>query len=217
MNLAVAISAVVVAALAAIGFGPALVRRARRRLDARRAEPPPPRYDPGRERRAERRARELMRSIVSAEEYEMYVELGFMSVGVADDRYAYLVYPHRPILAHDLETGELLSEYCVVFPDHTEHALGERLPDADDVLAKWMSLRGSERELIGVANMHVPGRQIDPAQAHRDLARLREWRRIRAHRLGGTPPPPDAGAQAESPTRRGGQRVVAGAEEAAGS
>jgi len=182
LNLAVAITTVVVVALAAIGFGPALVRRARRRLHARRAEPPPPRYDPGRERRAERGARELMRSIVSPEEYEMYVELGFMSVNVADGRYAYLVYPHRPILAYDVDTGELLSEYCVVFPDRTEPALGERLPDADDVLAKWMSLRGSERELIAVANMHMPGRQIDPAQARRDLARLREWRRVRPHR-----------------------------------
>jgi hypothetical protein len=183
LTLAVAITAVVTVLLAAIGFGPALVRRASRRLRVRRAaEPPPPRYDPGRERRAERRARELMRSIVSAEEYEMYAELGFMSVSVGDDRYAYLVYPHRPILAYDAETGELLSEYCVTFPDRAEPALGERLPDADDVLAKWMSLRGSERELIATANMHMAGRQIDRDQARRDLARLREWRRIRAQR-----------------------------------
>ncbi len=184
MTVAVTITAVVVAILAAIGFGPALVRAARRRAAARRRpEPAPPRYDPGRERRAERRARELMRSIVSAEEYEMYVELGFVSVAVDDERYAYLVYPHRPILAYDAETGELLSEYCVVFPDRTGTAVGERLPDADDVLAKWMSLRGGERELIAVANLHIPGRQIDPDQARRDLARLREWRRTRARRV----------------------------------
>jgi hypothetical protein len=174
---------VVVALLAAIGFGPALVRRAAsRRRAAKPSEPAPPRYDPGRERRAERRARELMRQVVSAEEYEMYVELGFMTVSVGDERYAYLVYPHRPILAYDAETGELLSEYCVAFPDRAEPALGERLPDADDVLAKWMSLRGGERELIEVANMHMAGRQIDPGQAKRDLARLREWRRIRRAR-----------------------------------
>jgi hypothetical protein len=184
LSLAVAITAVVVLLLAAIGFGPALARGARARLrTAGRPEPPPPRYDPGRERRAERRARELMRSIVSAEEYEMYAELGFMSVSVDDERYAYLVYPQRPILAYDAETGELLSEYCVVFPDRSEPALGERLPDADDVLAKWMSLRGGERELIAAANMHIAGRQIDPGQARRDLARLREWRRIRAQRV----------------------------------
>jgi hypothetical protein len=184
LTLAVAISAVVVLLLAAIGFGPALVRRAsERRRAARHLEPPPPRYDPGRERRAERRARELMRQVVSEEEYEMYAELGFMSVSVGDERYAYLVYPHRPILAYDAETGELLSEYCVGFPDRAEPALGERLPDGDDVLAKWMSLRGSERELIAVANMHHAGRQIDPGQARRDLARLREWRRIRAQRV----------------------------------
>jgi hypothetical protein len=184
LSLAVAITAVVVVLLAAIGFGPALVRRARSRLRTRpRAEPSPPRYDPGRERRAERRARVLLRSIVSAEEYEMYVDLGFMTVSVDDERYAYLVYPHRPILAYDAESGELLSEYCVVFPDRSEPALGERLPDADDVLAKWMSLRGSERELIATANMHMAGRQIDASQARRDLARLREWRRVRAQRV----------------------------------
>ena len=36
--------------------------------------------------------------------------------------------------------------------------------------------RAGERELISVANMHVPGRQPDPAQVRRDLARLRSWR-----------------------------------------
>jgi hypothetical protein len=182
LSLAVAIAAIVVVALAAIGFGPSLVAAVRRRRDRRAAEPPPPRYDPGRERRAERKARELLRAVVSAEEYEMYVELGFLTVAGADDRYAYLVYPHRPILAFDTASDELLSEYCVGFPDRSDPALGERLPDADDVLAKWMSLRGSERELIAEANMHAPGRQVDPGNARRDLRRLREWRRLRAAR-----------------------------------
>jgi hypothetical protein len=181
VSVAVAVSVIVVVALAVIGFGPALVARARRpRL--REAPPPAPRYDPGRERRAERKARDLMRSVVSEEEYEMYVELGFVTVAGADPGYAYLVYPHRPILAYDTAGGELLSEYCVGFPDRSEPALGERLPDADDVLAKWMSLRASERRLIAEANMHAPGRQVDPGQARRDLARLREWRRLRARR-----------------------------------
>ena len=62
------------------------------------------------------------------------------------------------------------------FPDRSEPSHGQRLPDADDVLAKWMSLRAGERELISVANMHVPGRQLDPGQVARDLIRLREWR-----------------------------------------
>jgi hypothetical protein len=39
-----------------------------------------------------------------------------------------------------------------------------------------MSLRAGERELISMANMHVPGRQVDPDQVRRDLIRLREWR-----------------------------------------
>ncbi len=97
----------------------------------------------------------------------------------ADERYAYLVYPHRPIIAYDTATGELLSEYCVGFPDRTDPGMGERLPDADDVLAKWMSLRGAERDLIAEANMHAPGRQVDPGHARRDLQRLRAWRASR--------------------------------------
>ena len=39
-----------------------------------------------------------------------------------------------------------------------------------------MTLRAGERELISVANMHVPGRQVDPGQVRRDLIRLHEWR-----------------------------------------
>ena len=38
------------------------------------------------------------------------------SRGVA---YAYLVYPHKPILAYLPQTGQLLNEYCVEFPDET--------------------------------------------------------------------------------------------------
>jgi hypothetical protein len=141
-----------------------------------------PRYDPGRERRAERRARELMRSIVSEAEYEMYEDLGFISVEgrEAGSGYAYLLYPHRPIVAYATASGELLNEYCVAFRDDTEPAAGARLPDADDVLAKWLSLRSGERNLIARANMHVPGRQLDPDQVRRDLHGLRAWRVTRA-------------------------------------
>jgi hypothetical protein len=42
-----------------------------------------------------------------------------------------------------------------------------------------MSLRGGERELIGVANMHLPGWHVDPGQVHRDLRRLAQWRHAR--------------------------------------
>ena len=85
--------------------------------------------------------------------------------------YAYLVYPHRPLVAYETATGRLLTEYCVRFED-----AGERLPDADDVLAKWIAVSGGERELIATANVDPPGHQIDPAHVRRDLDRLRAWR-----------------------------------------
>jgi hypothetical protein len=172
-------SAVVVATLAAVAFGPSLLRAMDARRSRRRGRPEVPSYDPGRERRAERRARELLRSVVSGEEYAMYAELGFVAIEggeATDGAYGYLIYPHRPIVAFDTETGELLSEYCVGFPDLSDPSSSGRLPDADDVLAKWMTLHGSERELISAANMHVPGWHVDPGQVRRDLRRLREWR-----------------------------------------
>ncbi len=93
--------------------------------------------------------------------------------------YAYLIYPHKPIVAYVPETGRLLSEYCVEFPDLTAAVGATRLPDSDDVLAKWMALTGDERRLIDRANMHLPGRQIDPSRVRRDLWRLAEWERLR--------------------------------------
>lgn len=185
-SLAVASAVIVLAALAALAFGPEIIAAARRRLSrAPRPEPAPPAWDPGRELRAERRARELLADVVSAEELEMYDQLGFLAVpggGRGDSGYGYLVYPHRPIVAYDTENGELLNEYCVTFADRSEPENGTRLPDADDVLAKWLTLHGRERELIATANMHVPGRQVDPDQVRRDLVRLREWRGTRRAR-----------------------------------
>jgi hypothetical protein len=231
--------------------------------------------DPGRERRAEQRARELLRSCVNDEEWGMYRDLGFIRVSGqlarkgrggarqqlrdeldgalgggsqraddprdggrgfdskgdlaeagdfqsareraddrdgADDRnraadgdftagldpprersrgfagargigeqapYAYLIYPHKPIVAYVPKTGRLLSEYCVEFPDLTGAISQTRLPDSDDVLAKWMALTGDEERLIRNANMHLPGRQVDPSRVRRDLWRLSEWERQR--------------------------------------
>ena len=120
-------------------------------------------YDPGRERRAEQRARELLRSCVNEHEWAMYRDLGFLRVfGRSGERYAYLIYPHKPIVAYVPRTGALLSEYCVAFPDHSRPYGSARLPDSDDVLAKWMALIADERGLIADANMHLPGRQVDP-------------------------------------------------------
>jgi hypothetical protein len=145
-------------------------------------------YDPGRERRAEQRARELLRSCVDAEDWAMYRDLGFLRVWgglgerahAAGASYAYLIYPHRPLVAYVPQTGALLNEYCVAFPDHTRPYGSARLPDSDDVLAKWMALHADERRLIEEANMHLPGRQIDPERIRRDLARLSRWERENA-------------------------------------
>jgi hypothetical protein len=142
-------------------------------------------YDPGRERRAEQRARELLRSCIDEYDWTMYRDLGFLRLWgglgerahAAGASYAYLIYPHRPIVAYVPQTGALLNEYCVAFPDHSRPYGSARLPDSDDVLAKWMALKADERCLIEQANMHLPGRQIDPEQVRRDLARLTRWER----------------------------------------
>jgi hypothetical protein len=164
--------------------------KARRQLHAEGI----PAYDPGRERRAEQRARELLKSCVNDEEWEMYRDLGFLRVwggqaagpeegwDLGGAPYAYLVYPHKPIVAYLPQTGQLLNEYCVEFPDETKPYGSVRLPDADDVLAKWMALKGDEERLISQANLHLPGRQVDPRKVTRDLWRMRQWERTRLER-----------------------------------
>jgi hypothetical protein len=158
---------------------------------ARRQRIPTVTYDPGRERRAEQKARSLLRSCVNDEEWSMYRDLGFIRVwgsqsdgpddggGTGGAPYAYLIYPHRPIVAYLAQTHRLLNEYCVAFPDDTRPYGSVRLPDSDDVLAKWMALTGDERRLVSIANMHLPGRQLDPAAVKRDLWRLSRWERAR--------------------------------------
>ncbi len=168
------------------------------RWKARRARIPLEGFDPGRERRAEQRARALLRSCVNEEEWAMYRDLGFIRVwgeqSAGPERgpasggapYAYLIYPHKPIVAYLPQTRRLLSEYCVTFPDMSKPYGSARLPDSDDVLAKWMALTGDERRLMADANMHLPGRQVDPKQVRRDLWRLGQWEqeRLRQERRG---------------------------------
>jgi hypothetical protein len=172
----------------------------RRRL-ARPARRPQRRFDPGVERRAELKARTLLRSIVNPEEWEMYRDLGFIrvagrgpkaarsggpeadpSAGLPADGFSFLIYPHKPIVAYLPGSNSLLSEYCVEFPDRSDRLYGPKLPDSDDVLAKWMLIRADEERLLQGANMHLPGRQIDPQRVRRDLWRLAEWERARAAR-----------------------------------
>jgi hypothetical protein len=169
-------------------------RRARRQAaKAARVGLDLPLYDPGRERRAEQRARELLRSCVNAEEWAMYRDLGFIRVAGKHARrdadrssggpaYAYLIYAHKPIVAYVPGSGQLLSEYCVEFPDMTGSGGRHRLPASDDVLAKWMALTSDEERVIRRANMHLVGRQLDPARVRRDLWRLAEWERRRKRR-----------------------------------
>ena len=66
-------------------------------------------------------------------------------------------------MAYLPQTGRLLNEYCVEFPDESKPYGSARLPDSDDVLAKWMALKGDERRLISSANMHLPGPPGRPA------------------------------------------------------
>ncbi len=211
MTVALCVTAIVVLALLSDITWPYIERRldARRvRRQARRRGVAAP-YDPGRERRAEQRARELLKSCVNEEEWAMYRDLGFIRVwggqtGLPADTardlrgvpYGYLIYPHKPIVAYLPQTGQLLNEYCVEFPDESRPYGSPRLPDSDDVLAKWMALNGDERRLIAEANLHLPGRQIDPRQVQRDIWRLGRWERERLeHRAAGgsgTPSPPPA-------------------------
>jgi hypothetical protein len=182
------------------------------RARARRRRSPSIPFDPGRELRAEQRARVLLQSCVNAEEWAMYRDLGFIRVwgaqadgpdqagGTGGAPYAYLIYPHRAIVAYLVQTHRLLNEYCVAFPDDSRPYGSARLPDSDDVLAKWMALTGDERRLIATANMHLPGRQLDPAKVKRDLWRLAQWERARMRDLGeastrrqGMPRPRQAG------------------------
>jgi hypothetical protein len=188
--LALAATALVALALLSEELIPRL-SEAWQRYRARRRRTPALAYDPGRELRAEQRARMLLQSCVNEEEWAMYRDLGYIRVwgtqadgpadagGTGGAPYAYLIYPHRAIVAYLAQTQRLLNEYCVVFPDAERPYGSARLPESDDVLAKWMALTGDERRLISTANMHLPGRQLDPVKVKRDLWRLAQWERRR--------------------------------------
>lgn len=200
MVVAFAAAAVVLLVLVADLVSPRFRERRRRHRTARASQSRAQAavvQDPGRELRAEQKARALLRSCVNEEEWEMYRDLGFIRVrgsatGRFDDRHpvaarldarraapqaAYLVYPHRPIVAFEPNTHRLVGEYCVTFEDHSRPYGSSRLPDADDVLAKWMALRGDEHTVISMANMHLPGRQVPLELLQRDLRRLAQWDR----------------------------------------
>ena len=194
----IAIGVVIVALLWDLLLPPA--REAFERYRARRAIVPNTGLRPGARaarRAAGARAAALVRQrrgVVDVPRPRLHPRLGRDGAGAeaarvhaSDDPrtgapYAYLVYPHKPIVAYLPQTRELLNEYCVAFPDETRPYGSARLPDSDDVLAKWMALTGDERRLIATANMHLPGRQVDPKQVRRDLWRLSQWERDRLRR-----------------------------------
>ena len=192
MFAALGVCGLVAAALAAEVAAPRLrplLSRWRAQLASATPEEDIAAYDPGRERRAEQRARELLRSCVNGEDWEMYRDLGFLrvwgngSAGAGDGHgvapYAYLIYPHKPIVAYVPQSSRLLSEYCVEFPDRERPYGSSRLPPSDDVLAKWMALTADEHRLMASANLHLAGRQHDPDAVRADIAALARWDRRR--------------------------------------
>jgi hypothetical protein len=121
----------------------------------------------------ERAARELLRSVVGDRAAEMYETLGFLAIEDPGGEYGYLIYPQRPIISYDARSDELLMEYCVRFREDDRI----RLPDADDVLAKWMALSWDEAHILGIANLDHVGTQLDPEMVRRDLTALRQWQK----------------------------------------
>ena len=95
----------------------------------------------------------------------MYRDLGFLRVwGGLGERahgggaaYAYLIYPHKPIVAYVPADRRAAERVLRRLPRPLAPYGSARLPDSDDVLAKWMALTADERRLIGEANMHLPG------------------------------------------------------------
>jgi hypothetical protein len=204
MLLAICATGIVIVALLWEIAIPRLDDLAERRRARRRLVPNGAGWDPGRERRAEQRARELLRSCVNEEEWAMYRDLGFIRVWGRGNGgrapYAYLVYPHKPVVAYLPQTRELLNEYCVEFPDESRPYGSARLPESDDVLAKWMALTGDEERLVRTANLHMPGRQVDPRAVRRDLWRLSEWERKReGHSYAVRPHDPRSRSEAQLP------------------
>ena len=180
----------VVALMASLGALALVIVRPRR---GRRATPAPPewlREPPPDPAEAERRSLDLLRSVVNAEEWEMFRDLGFICVAGrrrARDpdglpRHRYLIYPHLPVVALLPRSLAPVREYCVRFPDRSGPGGTRLLPVGDDVLAKWMTLRGDEERLLAYANVGGAGCQVPLTRISRDLGRLARWRAQREAR-----------------------------------
>jgi hypothetical protein len=199
-GLGVLLLVVTLGALALVIGRPGPLRRGRHRAAGRSApawvrEPPVPPEE------AEARSLELLRSVVNRDEWEMYRELGFICVtgrrgpragrpGGGTPRYRYLIYPHLPVVALLPRSLAPVREYCVQFPERGA-AGTPLLPEGDDVLAKWMTLRADEDRLLSYANVGNAGCQVPLSRIERDLKRLERWqaRRRRAAQNGGSAAP----------------------------
>jgi len=177
------------------GLAMAMARPARAARGRRRSGAGLPRWvseRPLSREAAERRSLDLLRSVVNAEEWEMYRDLGFICVagrrpGRSPDgppRYRYLIYPHLPVVALLPRSMAPVREYCVQFPDRTSPGAAGLLPAGDDVLAKWMTLRADEDRLLAYANIASAGCQVPLSTVERDITRLERWRERRSAQNG---------------------------------
>ncbi len=120
----------------------------------------------------------------------MYRDLGFMCVDgrrplrpdraqAPGPRYRYLIYPNLPVVALLPRSMAPVREYCIEFPERRPNGEVEMLPAGDDMLAKWMTLRSDEEQLLAFANVSSVDCQVPMGQIERDLKRLERWRRAR--------------------------------------
>lgn len=191
--------ALLVAGVVAIA-GVAAVGRSGGRRPSRRRVPDWAREAPVGREESERRSLALLESVVNADEWEMYRDLGFICTTgrrfrrdgrEALPRYRYLIYPHRPLVALLPRSMAPVREYCVQFPDDPRAGDDGLLPSGDDVLAKWMTVRADEDRLLVHANVSNPGCQIPLSRIERDLRRLARWE----ERRGRPEPAPSATAR----------------------
>ncbi len=181
--------------LAAIAFGPDVWRvgtrgwqRRRSRRDER-AKALQRLQDPGETLRSERRAERQLLEALGPASFEAYRALGFLHVFGSDGRHGYLIYPHAPIVSFDVLGSEPLDEYSFA----AASASASVISDAADVLAKWEALMADEGSVVSPSNMHLLGRDVEPARVRRDLIRLSEWTSRR---------PPAPGENAARPLRQ---------------
>lgn len=158
--------------------------------------------------RAEGTARELLRTCLDEEGWAMYRDLGFVRVWGGEGRapapsgrrpapgvaYAYLVYPHRPLVVFLPQTTTLLGECRVQLAGLDPE---NPLVPSDDVLAHWMALTQDERGVVASGRIGFPGTELSRRAIRRDLWRLREWERERTERALG----PVRAGRLEQPAR----------------